>query len=63
MRRRIQNCNQTGEQIAATIKRLADEFDLTQAEVTRELLRFALCNRNWQETGFPARLHKQTTEQ
>lgn len=42
----------TGDRIAATIKRFAKEFDLTEDQVTRELLRFALCNRNWSRTGF-----------
>jgi hypothetical protein len=41
-----------GEQISATIKRLARDFDLTEDQVTRELLRFSLCNRNWSKTGF-----------
>lgn len=45
----------TGEKIAATIKRFADEFDLTEDQITRELLRFALCNRNWANTGFNIR--------
>ena len=40
----------TGEKIAATIARFAREFDLTEDQVTRELLRFALCNRNWSQT-------------
>lgn len=44
---------ETGERIAATIKRLAHDFDLTESDVTRHLLRFALCNRNWGQTGFP----------
>lgn len=43
----------TGDKIGATIKRFAKEFDLTEDQVTRELLRFALCNRNWGQTGFP----------
>ena len=45
---------ETGERIGATITRLAQEFDLSELEVTRELLRFALCNRNWRQTGFPS---------
>lgn len=48
----------TGETMAATIKRLADQFDLTESEVTRHLLRFALCNRNWAQTGFPLSVTK-----
>lgn len=44
---------ETGETMAATIKRLAVQFDLSESVVTRELLRFALCNRNWAVTGFP----------
>lgn len=43
----------TGERMAATIRKLAADFDLTTDEVTRHLLRFALCNRNWAQTGFP----------
>lgn len=42
----------TGDRISSTIKRFAKEFDLTEYQVTRELLRFALCNRNWARTGF-----------
>lgn len=42
-----------GEKISATIKRFSREFDLTEDQITRELLRFALCNRNWSKTGFP----------
>lgn len=42
-----------GERINATISKLAKDFDLTEDQVTRELLRFALCNRNWNQTGFP----------
>lgn len=45
---------ETGERMAATISRLAAQFDLTESEVTRHLIRFALCNRNWTETGFPS---------
>lgn len=45
---------ETGDRIGATIKRLADQFDLSELVVTRELLRFALCNRNWNQTGFPS---------
>jgi len=42
----------TGEKISGTIARFAKEFDLTEDQITRELLRFALCNRNWARTGF-----------
>lgn len=48
----------TGKAIAATIKRFAGEFDLSEDAITRELLRFALCNRNWAQTGFPLRVTK-----
>lgn len=41
-----------GEKMSETIKKLSAEFDLTEQQVTRELLRFALCNRNWSQTGF-----------
>lgn len=42
-----------GENMTATIKRFAKEFDLSEDQVTRELIRFALCNNNWGKTGFP----------
>jgi len=41
-----------GEQMSATIRRYADDFDLTQGEVIKELIRFALTNNNWKDTGF-----------
>lgn len=44
---------ETGERMAGTINSLAEEFDLTKDEVIQHLLRFALCNRNWRQTGFP----------
>lgn len=44
----------TGERIGATIKRLSEQFDIDELTITRELLRFALCNRNWSQTGFPS---------
>lgn len=43
----------TGNKIAQTIDELAKHFDLSKDEVIRHLLRFALCNRNWKQTGFP----------
>jgi hypothetical protein len=49
---------ETGTSIARTIKRFAEDFDLTEQQITRELLRFALCNRNWAQTGFPLRVTK-----
>ena len=42
-----------GERMNLTITKLAKAFDLTEDQVTKELIRFALCNRNWQQTGFP----------
>ena len=42
----------TGERMRLTIKRLAEQFDLSESDITRALLRFALCNRNWAQTGF-----------
>ena len=45
---------ETGERMANTIANLAAEFDLTKDEVIQHLLRFALCNRNWKQTGFPS---------
>lgn len=41
-----------GDRISATISRFAKDFDLSEDEITRQLLRFALCNRNWGQTGF-----------
>jgi len=41
-----------GEQMADTVRRYASEFDLTESEVLRELVRFALTNRNWTQEGF-----------
>lgn len=49
-----------GDSIPATIKRLAAQFNLTEAQVTRELLRFALCNKNWGRDGFPSPVTKTT---
>lgn len=43
----------TGSKIAQTIDDLAEHFDLSKDEVIQHLLRFALCNRNWKQTGFP----------
>lgn len=50
--RREHNVIKASEKMTATIRDLASEFDLTEAQVTAELLRFALCNRNWRQTGF-----------
>lgn len=41
-----------GPDIGKTIARYARDFDLTEAEITRKLLAFALCNRAWDKTGF-----------
>lgn len=41
-----------GETMTATIARFAKDFDMTETEVTKELIRFALTNRNWSKTGF-----------
>ncbi len=41
------------DRIENTIRSLAEDFDLNIAQVRRELLRFALCNRNWRRAGFP----------
>lgn len=43
---------EVGSRMAATVGKLAAEFDLTESEVTAHLVRFALCNRNWWQTGF-----------
>lgn len=45
---------QLGETMEATVQRLASQFDLPIVEVKRHLIRFALCNRNWAQTGFPS---------
>lgn len=55
---RYRACHKTvkvGDRISATIGRLAVQFDMSEQDVTRELLRFALCNRNWSAQGFPQR--------
>lgn len=44
-----------GERMGETVRKLAEEFDLSINEVARELIRFALCNRNWKQTGFCVR--------
>lgn len=44
-----------GESMTATIKRFAKHFEMTEDQITRELIRFALCNKNWMQTGFPSR--------
>jgi len=41
-----------GGRMAATVASLAKDFDKTESEVTAELIRFALCNKNWRQTGF-----------
>ena len=45
--------DKANDRIENTVRSLAEEFDLTIAQVRRELLRFALCNRNWRQQGFP----------
>ena len=41
-----------GDTMSATVRRYAQDFDLTVDDVVRELVRFALTNRNWERTGF-----------
>lgn len=41
-----------GETMADTVRRYANEFDLSIDDVMRELVRFALTNNNWSKTGF-----------
>ena len=53
---------ETGERMAATIANLAQEFDLTKDEVIKHLLRFALCNRNWKQTGFPTTISRKESD-
>lgn len=43
----------TGERMTATIRSLAEQFELDESQVTVELIRFALCNRDWRKLGFP----------
>lgn len=45
---------ETGERIGSTIKKLSDQFGIDELTITRELLRFALCNKNWSQSGFPS---------
>lgn len=42
-------------EITATISRLAEQFEVGQNEVLQELVRFALCNRDWARMGFAAK--------
>lgn len=42
-----------GESITKTIKRYSVDFDLSEDQVVRELIRFALCNNDWDKNGFP----------
>lgn len=41
-----------GPSIPNTIRALTKQFDISEAEVTKSLLRFALRNRNWKQIGF-----------
>lgn len=41
-----------GEKMAATVRSLAGDFDLSESDVMAELIRFALTNKNWRQTGF-----------
>jgi len=52
-----------GNRMTATINSLAEQFDLTKDEIIQHLLRFALCNRNWKQTGFPTKLPTQENKQ
>ncbi len=42
-------------EIKATISRLASQFEVGENEVLQELVRFALCNRDWARMGFAAK--------
>lgn len=44
---------ETSDQMHLTVKRLADQFDLPESYIVKELIRFALCNKNWSLAGFP----------
>jgi len=41
------------DRIGSTVKALAESFGFFEVEVTRELIRFALANKNWWIDGFP----------
>jgi len=47
---------ESGDRMTETVRALAEQFDLSKDEVIKHLLRFALCNRNWKQTGFPTTL-------
>lgn len=40
-----------GARMASTVRALADEFDVSIDDVARALLQYALCNRNWRQSG------------
>ncbi|CAM4056558.1 hypothetical protein [Paracidovorax anthurii] len=42
-------------EIKATLAKLADQFEVGENEVLQELVRFALCSRDWARMGFAAR--------
>lgn len=54
---------ESGDRMTSTINDLAKEFELNRDEVIKHLLRFALCNRNWKQTGFPAKLGDKEKQQ
>lgn len=41
-----------GAVMSRTVQELAESFDLDQGEVIRELVRFALTNKDWRKLGF-----------
>ena len=44
-----------GDRMSGTVLQLASDFDLTPSEVLQHLVRFALCNKNWAQQGFPTK--------
>ena len=41
----------TEPHIKGTVRKIAEEFDVSEAEVINSLIKFALTNRNWQSQG------------
>jgi len=42
-----------GARMSGTVRQLAADFDMTPSEVLGHLVRYALCNKNWGQQGFP----------
>lgn len=39
--------------MAETVRKMADHFEISFDDAMRSLVQYALCNRNWWQTGFP----------